>query len=155
MSNFEESREFGWNDAIEKDSDFHVVAAGDYDFEVPGFERGRHSPGPNGKLPACNKAILTIRVFSPEDETTLTHNLFLHTKTEGMLCAFFTAIGQRKKGERITMDWNRVVGSRGRCKVGVRSWTGDDGTPRVTNEIKRFYEPAEDAGQRAYEPGRF
>ena len=155
MSNFEESREFGWNDAIEKDSDFHVVAAGDYDFEVTGFERGRHSPGPNGKLPACNKAILTIRVFSPEDETTLPHNLFLHTKTEGMLCAFFTAIGQRKKGERITMDWNRVVGSRGRCKVGVRSWTGDDGTPRVTNEIKRFYEPAEDAGQRAYEPGRF
>lgn len=153
MNKFEEGREIGWNDSIEKDNDFHIVAEGDYDFEVIGFERGRHNG--SDKLPPCNKAIISLRLSSPEDETILTHNLFLHTKTEGMLCAFFTAIGQRKKGERIVMDWNRVIGARGRCKVGVRSWTGQDGLARVSNEIKRFYEPTEGTASRTYEPGRF
>ncbi len=131
-------REYSWDDSIEKDSEFTLLPECDCDFEVLSFERGRHAG--SDKLPPCNKAILSIKLESPEGESTVKHNLFLHSSVEGMLCAFFSAIGQRQKGEKITMDWNKVPGSSGRCKVGIRKWTGDDGTERSSNEIKKFYE---------------
>lgn len=131
-------RGLDWNDEIEKDSDFVLLPEGDYDFTVENFERGRH-PG-SDKLPPCNKAILKLRIDSDEGSTTIQHNLFLHTKTEGMISAFFTAIGQKKKGEKIRMDWNSVVGSSGRCKVIQHKWKGNDGEERTSNQISRFYE---------------
>jgi len=149
-----EERELGWNDQIENDGpDYVVLPEGDYDFEVISFERGRHNG--SDKLPPCNKATLHIKVKGEEGETVIKHNLFLHTKTEGMLCAFFTAIGQRKKGERITMNWNAVPGAIGRCKVGVKEWTNDKGEKIVMNEIKKFYEPEEGAPTKKFEAGRF
>lgn len=136
----------GWDDAIEKDSpDFIILPEGDYDFEVTEFERGRH-PG-SDKLPACNKAIVHIKIEGAEGISIIKHQLFLHSITEGMLCAFFTGIGQRKKGEKVTMNWNTVVGSRGRAKVGTKQWD-----EKTYNEIKKFYEPEESKG---FEAGRF
>lgn len=133
-------RELGWNDEIENEGEqWQPVPEGDYDFEVLSFERGRYNGG--AKLPPCHMAVLKIQVDNGKDRTTLTHRLFLHARVEGMLCAFFTAIGQRKKGERISMNWNAVPGSRGRCRVSVRKWTGNDGQERSGNEISRFYEP--------------
>lgn len=135
-------REFGWDDVIEKDGDeFVVLPAGDYDFEITGFERGRHEG--SEKLPPCNKAMLSIKIVSGADVTTIKHNLFLHSKTEGLLCAFFTSIGQRKKGEKLQMNWNNVIGSRGRCKLTVREYTAENGEKRQSNQINKFYEPKE------------
>jgi hypothetical protein len=135
MSDIE--RELGWDDQIENDgSDFVLLPEGDYNFEVVSFERGRHNG--SDKLPPCNKATVNIKVKGAEGETVIKHNLFLHSKTEGMLCAFFTAIGQRKHGEKVTMNWNAVPGSVGRCKVGIKKYEGKE-----YNEIKKFYEPAE------------
>ena len=127
----EMERELDWNDEIEKDSDFTLLPEGDYDFTAESFERGRH-PG-SDKLPACNKAILKLRIDSNEGSTILTHNLFLHTKTEGMISAFFTAIGQKKKGEKVKMNWNAVIGAKGRCKLSIRNWKGNDGEEHQSN----------------------
>ena len=144
--------ELGWDDQTENDSpDFVVLPEGDYDFEVVDFERGRHAG--SEKLPPCNKAVVHIKIEGPEGISIIRHNLFLHTITEGMLCAFFTGIGQRQKGEKITMNWGTVVGSKGRAKVGIRKWINDEGREMVFNEIKRFYEPAEPS--KRYEAGRF
>ena len=132
-------REFGWDDEIEHDSpEFVLLPDGDYDFEVTEFERGRN-PG-SAKLPACNKAVVSIRIEGAEGVSTIKHQLFLHTKTEGLLCDFFAGIGQRRKGEKVTMNWSQVVGSKGRAKVGSRKFTADDGKELVFNEIKKFYE---------------
>lgn len=113
MDNNNMEKEFDWNDSIENDGNEYVLLPeGDYNFEVINFERSRHNG--SEKLPPCNKAVLTIRLTSDDGQqmSSVQHNLFLHSKTEGMLCAFFTAIGQRKKGEKINMNWNLVVGSR-------------------------------------------
>lgn len=136
MSDME--RAFGWDDEIEKDgSDFILLPEGDYDFTVESFERARHNG--SEKLPPCNKAILKLRIETPEGAALVNHNLFLHTKTEGMISAFFTAIGQKKKGEKIKMNWNAVIGAKGRCKIGIHEWTGDDGEKRQGNQVKKFY----------------
>lgn len=136
-------REFGWDDQIENDGpEYVILPEGDYDFEVLSMERSRH--GGSEKLPPCNKATLSIRITAENgDSTMVRHNLFLHSKCEGMLCAFFTAIGHRKHGEKISMNWNAVPGSRGRCKVKIRTWKGNDGEDKQNNEIAKFYEPAE------------
>jgi len=145
-----EDRELGWDDVIENDSpEFVILPDGDYDFEVVDFERGRHNG--SEKLPPCNKAIVHIRIEVKEGISIIKHQLFLHTITEGMLCAFFTGIGQRQKGERLKMNWNAVVGSKGRCKVGTRKWTNDEGKEMVFNEIKKFYEPE----AKGFTPGKF
>lgn len=148
--------ELDWTSSIENDSTFTLLPNGDYDFEVVSFERGRYTPGPNGKLPECNKAVLSIKVTDEEGQSsTITHNLFLHSSTEGMLCAFFTGIGQRKHGEKFTMNWNAVIGSKGRCKIGTRKWKGNDGEERESNEIKEFYEPESAAPATGFTPGSF
>lgn len=131
-------REFGWDDEIEKDGlDFEVLPEGDYDFEVTAFERARH-PG-SANLPACNKAIISLKLSSDKGVNYVKHNLFLHSKCEGFLSAFFTAIGQKKKGEKLKMNWNAVIGATGRCKVGIHTWDKDDGTKGTANEVKKFY----------------
>jgi len=143
-----EGRELGWDDQIENDgSDFVLLDAGEYPFRVTKFERKRFAG--SVKLPPCNQAVLTIEVGDESMYTTLHHSLFLHTKTEGLLCGFFRALGARKHGERIVMDWNGVVGGEGRCKLDVREWTGKDGEIRKSNDITKFLDPPEDEEQLA------
>lgn len=135
-------RELQWDDTIEKESsDFVLLPEGDYNFVVDSFERGRH--GGSEKLPSCNKAILKLRVESDKGTALITHNLFLHTKTEGLLSAFFESIGQKKKGEKMVMNWSRVPGATGRAKVGIHTYENKDGEERQSNDIKKFY-PKED-----------
>lgn len=131
-NNFE--REFGWDDTIQEDAkEFIKLQPGDYVFTVTDFERARHTPNPQkpGKLPACNKAVISLEIETDEGITSLKHNLFLHSSTEGMLSAFFGAIGQKKHGEPLKMNWNTVVGATGVCSVKNRTYNDN-----VYNEVK-------------------
>lgn len=132
MSNGYE-REFDWNDEISQDSEFLLLPEGDYKFIVESYERARHTPSPGGKLPACNKAIVTVLIKTQDGDIRLKHNLFLHSSTEGMLSAFFGAIGLKKKGEPLKMNWNATAGKEGVCKVGQREYNGNK-----YNEVKRM-----------------
>lgn len=135
-------RELDWDDCIENDSpELVILPEGDYAFKVTKFERGRFAG--SEKLPPCNKAILTLEVNSEYGKAIIIHNLFLHTKTEGLICAFFTAIGHRKKGERLCMDWNKVTGATGHCRVSVHEFIKRDGTVGKSNNIEKFYPPYE------------
>ena len=147
-----------WGDTINEESEFTLLPEGDYDFTVTKFERARHSG--SSKLPPCNKAVLTLSVSDGKGNSgTIIHNLFLHKKVEGLLSAFFIAIGQKKHGEPLDMDWNRVTGSKGRCKVFIDEWEGDKGEKKQSNKIKKFYEPdttqPSSAPGGGFTPGRF
>lgn len=135
-------REFGWDDEIQNDGQsYRVLPEGDYTFTVQKFERARH--GGSDKIPPCNKAVLTVGVSNQENAGEVLVNLFLHSKFEWKLCQFFTAIGQRKRGEALRMNWGAVPGAGGSCHVGVRKWTDNNGKEREGNEITEFYDPAE------------
>lgn len=146
-----EEKELQWDDTIEKESsDFILLPEGDYNFTVESFERGRH--GGSEKLPPCNKAVLTLVIGTAEGDVRITHNLFLHSKTEPLLSAFFTCIGQKKKGEPLKMDWGMVPGASGRCRVVVSPYRNRDGEERKCNDIKKFY-PKEEGP--AFKAGEF
>lgn len=138
-----------WDSAIEKDApDFILLKEGDYDFEITNFERQRHNGSQNGKLPPCPKAVVTLHIEGVDKDgnpgvTNITHNLFLHSSCESLLSSFFAGIGRKRKGERLIMDWSNLIGVRGYAHIGVREWTGKDGEPKYSNEVKRFYTPEE------------
>lgn len=132
-NNFE--RELGWEDEIVVDGGYVDLPDGLYHFTVTSLERGRYTPGPNSKLPACPKATVKVKIVANEGETELQHNLYLHSSTEGMLSAFFAAIGQKKKGEPLKMNWN-IIGAMGICKIGHREYNGNK-----YNDIKSMLYP--------------
>lgn len=134
-NDYEIERELGWNDAIERDTpDFILLPEGEYDFTVDHFDRERFTG--SDKMPACNKAVLYLNVETPDGVAVVRESLFLHTKGEGKLCAFFTAIGQRQHGQRVNMNWNAVPGAKGRAKIGIREYQG-----KQYNEVKKYLEP--------------
>lgn len=128
----EVGREFDWDDEIKKDSDYVILPEGDYDFVVESVERARHAGSDN--LPPCNKAIAKLRVDSTHGTAYINHNLFLHSNMEGMLSAFFSSIGQKKKGEPLKMNWGSVPGTTGRIHVKPKQYNGND-----YNDIRKFY----------------
>lgn len=134
-----QERELGWEDEIEKDGGgFILLPAGDYFFTVTKFTRGRFAG--SAKLPACNEAKLELEIDSPEHgKVTIFHDLRLHTITEGFLSNFFTGIGQKKVGEKLKMNWNTVIGSKGKLQLEVNTYTGKDGNERTNNRVKTFY----------------
>lgn len=133
-------REFGWEDEIQNDgAPFKILPEGDYTFRVKKFERARHSG--SEKIPPCNKAVLTVELSNADGSGEIQTNLFLHSKFEWKLCQFFTAIGQRKPGEAMKMNWGAVPGASGVCHVGTRKWTDNNGKERESNEVTEFYDP--------------
>ncbi|OPG94115.1 hypothetical protein B2I21_33130 [Chryseobacterium mucoviscidosis] len=152
-------REFGWDDEIvnEGGTGFTILPPGDYNFTVAKFERGRFAG--SEKMPACNQAKMEIIVHSPEHgDVTLSHNLLLHSKTEGFLSNFFAGVGLKRKGEPLKMNWPATLGRKGRLKLEIRNYTYK-GEPRSANEIKTFYAQDEvqqpgtqPTGQQSYQP---
>ena len=143
-------REFGWDDVIQKDSEFIILPEGDYDFKVESFVRSRFDG--SEKMPPCNIAIVKIRI---DDTTTgqsafVNHRLMLHSRCEWSLSEFFAGIGQKKKGEQLKMNWQMVPGSTGRCKLGIRTYNGNE-----YNEIKKFYPKDPSYNQKSHVNGGY
>ena len=146
-------RAFDWGDTIENDSTWVLLPEGTYHYTVTGLERQRHNG--SAKLPTCWKAVLTLSITGAEGTTTVNHNLFLHSKCEGLLCSFFTSIGDRQHGQPLKMDWDHVVGKGGICKVGIREWIDKEGASRQNNEVKEFLPPQTAPAQNAPAQAQF
>lgn len=141
-------REFGWDDIInDEGSEYTLIPEGDYDFRIESFKRERHNG--SDKFPACNKAVLKVMVNYDGKEIPVEHSLFMHSRSEKSLGNFFLAIGLKKKGEPLHMNWNAVPGAKGRCHIFTREYNGNK-----YNNIKYFITP-EEAPQKKFKAGAF
>ncbi len=128
-----------WDDVLENDGqEFVILPEGDYNFVVKDFERGRF-PG-SAKIPPCNKASLTLQVKTDKGIATIRTDLLLYRTLEWRLSSFFRCIGQKQHGQRLTMDWNRVIGSKGRARFKPRNYVDKDGNDKVTNDVDKFFD---------------
>ena len=133
-----------WNDILNSDGKaFTLLPEGEYEFEVVGFERGSF-PG-NNNMCACNKAKLTLKIKTEQGDVTISDDLILHRKMEWRLSQFFRSIGLKKKGEKITMNWNAVTGAKGKARIKVESYKDKSGNDKKVNGIDRYldYEGSE------------
>ena len=137
-------REIDWNDEIEYSDSYLILPQGDYPFTVTGFERSRH--GGSAKIPPCNMAVISLEVFDEASEQTVNvqEKLYLHTTFAWKLSQFFVSIGLLEPGEKKAMDWTRVIGARGWCRLYVNKWTGQrDGREMENNRVDKFLAPDE------------
>ena len=127
-----------WDSTIEDDGQggFVLLSEGDYEFTVTGLERARHNG--SAKIPACNKAILTLSIETDAGVAQVKTSLLLYKTMEWKLSSFFRCIGQKKHGERLVMDWNAVLGASGMCHIIQRTFTGNDGTLKKANDVQYF-----------------
>lgn len=134
---------FDWDSIIEEDSsgsgEYLVLPEGNYRFTVTGFERGHHEG--SAKIPPCPKATLTLEVAASEGTAKCTRNLYVCKHMERMLSDFFRCIGQKKRGEKMKMDWSKVVGSQGIAHFKPRKYND-----REYNECVYFCDPDSEAG---------
>lgn len=140
-----------WNSEISKESEFELLPEGEYDFEVESFERGRFDG--SEKMSACPQANLTLIVKNAETgkEGKVYDTLFLHSKAEWKLSQFFSAIGQKKKGEPLKMNWNEVPGAKGKLKLIVNKYTSKNGEQRENNRVSSYIMKE----QKVFTPGQF
>ena len=132
-------RGFDWNAAIEDDSEgIKLLETGDYNAVITWFERGRYNG--SEKIPACNMAVLTLRVQGPVEPCELTTRLYVCKKMEWKLSEFFRGIGRKKHGERLVMNWDGLVGLPVHVRVVKKEFTAKDGEKRWCNEVIKFYD---------------
>lgn len=138
-------RALDWDDEVSNEQPgFVLLPEGEYAFEVTELERARYEG--SAKLPPCKMAKLTLHIFGGDKgDTTITHRLYLHTKTQGLLGAFFESIGQCKRGDTFRPRWSEIVGSKGWCRLGIYEYTKKSG-PKAGetgqgNEVIRFLPP--------------
>ena len=135
--NDQEQKALDWDDSIQNDGqDFIILAEDDYNYTVTGFERG-HFPG-SQKIPACNKASLTLRINTDKGSAICHTDLILYSSLEWRLAGFFRSIGMKKKGERLVMDWTRVQGAVGRAHFKPRTYKAKDGSDRTVNNLDYY-----------------
>lgn len=128
-----------FDSAIENDGqDFTPLPEGDYIFEVTNFERGQYNGG--AKIPPCPCANLTLTVYSEDGSKSVRVNerLMLYKTMEWKLAAFFRCIGQKKHGEKLVPDWNKVLGSTGVAHFIVNKYDGQDGKTHENNRLDKY-----------------
>lgn len=134
---------FDWDSVILNDNEFTLLDEGDYDFKVTKLDKGY------AKSSGAPMATVTCEVTGDQGSTTCIVYLTLQKNCEWKLSQFFRSIGQKKHGEPLKMDWSKVVGSTGRCKVYIDTYTYEDKNEngetvkkeRKNNKIERFYDP--------------
>lgn len=134
----ENIRELGWEDEIiEEGSPFEPLPEGDYEFTVSKVERTRYEG--SDRIPACNMAKVTFTIWGADRSADIIENFYLNSKTEWKISAFYLAIGLKKHGEPVKMQWNAVSGRKGKCRLEINKYTDKNGNPARNNRIKKFY----------------
>lgn len=139
----DENEVFDWEQEIEddgEDREFITLEPGKYDFTIASFERGSHEAKPGGKAPTCKKAVIKIKIATDEGDCYITEYFLLYKKMEWKISQFFRCLGLKKRGEKATTSWDKVVGCTGKCEI-----TKDKGKEEGVffNHVKKWLDPEE------------
>lgn len=124
-----------WDAVIEDEGSskaWEPLEAGDYDFEVVNYDR---SYGKDGVTPRLDLTLLVDGRVEVKDW------LHFKKKAEWKISQFLICIGMKKHGEPSKVDFDNLIGSKGRCRVSVRTFTKNNGEEGKGNNIDAYLEP--------------
>lgn len=117
----EDNMILSWDSVIEDDGQHteFLNQEGKFVFRVTKFERNSYRG--SAKIPAgVPVARLTLEVNTPNGKQITTTDLVLYKSLEWRLSAFFRSIGQKQHGEKLVMDWGKVVDASGYAEFKYR-----------------------------------
>ena len=79
-----------------------------------------------------------FKFFSEMGVASMKFDLILSKALTWKLSAFFRSIGQKKRGEKITMDWNKVLGAKGRAHIKQKVYTNQSDEEKNINDLDYF-----------------
>lgn len=140
-TDYNEDEVIDFDGTIEKDGEgFTTLPDGDeVEFKIMEVEKGRNADGTKPQV----KMKVACTSVNGHGRTNITDYLTMTRKSEWKLCELFSAIGMRKHGETLRLDWD-IIGKTGRATVKTDSWTSRDGEKKLSNKIKNYLEPADD-----------
>lgn len=111
-------------------SNYQLVEPGTYKFTVTKVDKAKYAG--SAKLPPCWKITVTISL-DDFPGVYLTNNFYLATNAVGLICQFYESIGLIKRGDKLRMNWGKVVGQSGMAEINHREYNGNK-----YNNIKKF-----------------
>ena len=110
-------RELDWDDEITNDGGFVLLPEGDYPYTITKFERARYNG--SSKVPPCRMAQLTVAIHGGDNgETSVNCKFFLLKNFQWKLSELFVSAGLADPdAETIRMQWDRIQGATGLCKI--------------------------------------
>ena len=148
MSEDFRGKEIGWDDEYDKGEEYVTLEPGDYDFTIESFERGRYEGG--DKVPPCPRALLKIRVDTPNGSCTMNESLLLYDRMQWKLAEFFLSIGVgEEKDGKVKPNWNLVPQATGRATIELRTDKKDP--TKKYNHVKKYLPKV----KKSYEAGAF
>ena len=136
-----------WDSEISSDSgEYIVLPEGDYPFTVKDVQRSSFKG--SDKIPPCNKVSVNLVIDTEDGKAYCTDNFYLVKKVEWKISAFFRAIGMKRKGEKVKMDWPGTVGNKGMAHFKPEKWKGDN-SDRTSNRVDYYidYDEAKFSGR--------
>jgi hypothetical protein len=126
-----------------EEREFTLLTPGEYPFTVQSFERKYASTGAP-----------MVKLELDINGTTVYDNLVLMKKTEWKLSQFFIAIGLKKRGEPLSMNWAKVPTCTGMLKIKHRTHENStyNSVDKYLDPETHPYKPAEPKG---WTPGAF
>lgn len=132
---------FSWDAEITVDSEgFIVLPEGDYTFEVQKVDKEFYQGSSEKIGNGCPTAVIGMVIRSPQGTASVQDKLYLCKNMEWKLSAFFRAIGQKQHGKSFKMDFGKVIGAEGKCRLKIEKWVGNDGKERSSNKVERYYD---------------
>lgn len=122
-----------------EDTGYYLADEGVHTFTVVGIEKKKYEPKPGSKskLPSCWQVVVTCSLDDTPESVVVSSNLYLTSKTKGLLVRFFESIGVLQKGEKLKMQWN-IIGKSGYLELDHREYNGNE-----YNNIKAFLTPTD------------
>lgn len=134
MSEDYRGKELGWDEEVDKGDEYVLLPAGDYDYTIESFERGRYEG--SDKVPPCNRALLKVKVDTPEGSTIMNESLLLYDKMQWKLAEFFLSIGSEEVNGKVKMNWSLVPQASGRATIEIREDRKDPS--KKFNHVKKW-----------------
>lgn len=139
-----------WDSTISADEQqFVVLPEGDYNFMVDHIDRS-YVGDSSEHYAGAKMAIVYLNIEVPGQEPVqLKENFILHSNFAWKIGSLLVSVGIKKKGEEIGGNyWQRLPGTRGRCKI-IQT-AGKRNPETKFNNVARFYEPTAETGAKKW-----
>ena len=128
-----------FDEAIEimDEPEYLELAPGEYDFTVRDVAFSTYEG--SSKIPSCPMVEARLSVVTDEGETEIIDRFYYCRKMRYKLSSFARTLGLARVGDKITIEWKKLITNQGRARISLREYNG-----KKYNQIDRYIVPTDE-----------